>query len=103
MIREAIYVHKVVIVKGQRNLLPIKQFELVHRLDPDAEAVHGFATKDVTDETTGVLGVRPFPSHLESIIAEVLSLRFRRDSTQSPIPKVLQWWVKVIKEMTTTD
>jgi alpha-ketoglutarate-dependent taurine dioxygenase len=57
-IRSAIYVHKVVVVKGQRDLLPAKQFDFVHRLDPAADRVHGFDTDDVTDETSGVLGVR---------------------------------------------
>ncbi|KAL2828963.1 hypothetical protein BDW59DRAFT_178627 [Aspergillus cavernicola] len=56
VIRQAIYTHKVVIVKDQHDLLPVKQFDFVYRLDPDAEEVHGFATEDVTDETTGVLG-----------------------------------------------
>lgn len=57
IVRNAIYTHKVVVVKGQDDLVPLKQFEFVHRLDPDAEGVHGFDTKDVTDETIGVLGV----------------------------------------------
>ncbi|KAJ5207578.1 Taurine catabolism dioxygenase TauD/TfdA [Penicillium cf. viridicatum] len=56
VVRNAIYTHKVVIVKGQAGLAPLKQFQFVHRLDPDAEGVHGFDTKDVTDETIGVLG-----------------------------------------------
>ncbi|KAK4863983.1 hypothetical protein LT330_010193 [Penicillium expansum] len=58
IVRNAIYTHKVVVVKGQDDLVPLKQFEFVHRLDPDAEGVHGFDTKDVTDETIGVLGSR---------------------------------------------
>ncbi|KAL3449896.1 hypothetical protein BJX65DRAFT_316634 [Aspergillus insuetus] len=58
IIRNAIYVHKVIVVKGQHGLFPAKQFDFVHRLDPAAERVHGFDTEDVTDETSGVLGPR---------------------------------------------
>jgi alpha-ketoglutarate-dependent taurine dioxygenase len=62
IIRNAIYVHKVVVVKGQHNLIPAKQFDFVHRLDPAADRVQGFDTEDVTDETSGVLGVCRFYS-----------------------------------------
>ncbi|KAH8703778.1 alpha-ketoglutarate dependent xanthine dioxygenase [Talaromyces proteolyticus] len=58
LIQEAIYIHKVIIVKGQHNLDPVNQFNFVHRLDPGAKEVHGFETEDVTEETTGVLGPR---------------------------------------------
>ncbi|KAF1808453.1 Clavaminate synthase-like protein [Eremomyces bilateralis CBS 781.70] len=54
-IREAIYVHNVVVVKGQHDLLPTKQFELVHRLDPDAPAEHGFRTTEQGKKSTGIL------------------------------------------------
>ncbi|PYH79283.1 alpha-ketoglutarate dependent xanthine dioxygenase [Aspergillus uvarum CBS 121591] len=46
LIREAIYTHQVVIVKGQEKLKPINQFEFVRRLDPEANPVHGFLTDD---------------------------------------------------------
>jgi hypothetical protein len=39
-LKEAVWTHKVVVVKGQKDLEPIKQWELVTRFDPDAEQVH---------------------------------------------------------------
>ncbi|KAF6823238.1 alpha-ketoglutarate dependent xanthine dioxygenase [Colletotrichum plurivorum] len=35
-LKRAVWKHKLVIIKGQHNLEPIKQWELVTRLDPDA-------------------------------------------------------------------
>lgn len=88
VIRNAIYTHKVVVVKGQHDLVPLKQFEFVHRLDPDAQRVHGFDTKDVTDETIGVLGVSGIFKTRQT--ARFFSLRYhtfyREDSTRSPAP-----------------
>jgi alpha-ketoglutarate-dependent taurine dioxygenase len=39
-LKNAIWTHKVVVVKGQKDLEPKKQWELVTRFDPDAEQVH---------------------------------------------------------------
>ncbi|KAK5108471.1 hypothetical protein LTR62_008289 [Meristemomyces frigidus] len=39
-LKEAIWTHKVVIVKGQKDLDPKKQWELVTRFDPNAPQVH---------------------------------------------------------------
>ena len=39
-LKEAVWTHKVVVVKGQKALEPKKQWELVIRFDPDAEQVH---------------------------------------------------------------
>jgi alpha-ketoglutarate-dependent taurine dioxygenase len=39
-LKEAVWTHKVVVVKGQKDLEPRKQWELVTRFDPDAEQVH---------------------------------------------------------------
>ncbi|EFX04570.1 alpha-ketoglutarate dependent xanthine dioxygenase [Grosmannia clavigera kw1407] len=37
---DAIWTHKLVVVKGQKSLAPIKQWDLVRRFDPAAEEVH---------------------------------------------------------------
>ncbi|KAL7624452.1 hypothetical protein AAE478_006017 [Parahypoxylon ruwenzoriense] len=37
---DAIWTHKVVVVKGQKDLAPAKQWELITRFDPDAPKVH---------------------------------------------------------------
>ena len=61
ILREAIYTHKVIVVKGQQELIPAKQFEFVCRLDPDAAPVHGIGTPKQFKATGGVLSVRRFP------------------------------------------
>ncbi|GAA5987979.1 hypothetical protein JCM11641_005970 [Rhodosporidiobolus odoratus] len=43
-LEEALYTHKLLVIKGQKNLRPEKQLELVKRFDPSAEAVHGHGT-----------------------------------------------------------
>lgn len=90
VIRNAIYTHKVVVVKEQHDLVPLKQFEFVHRLDPDAQKMHGFDTKDVTDETIGVLGVSGiFKARQKPRFFSLRCYTFnRKDSTQSPAPSV---------------
>ncbi len=41
-LKEAVWRHKVVVVKDQSNLQPIKQWELVNRFDPTATTkTHG--------------------------------------------------------------
>ncbi|KAI4596945.1 hypothetical protein KJ359_004855 [Pestalotiopsis sp. 9143b] len=39
-LKETIWKHKVIIVRGQKALQPLKQWELVTRFDPDAPQVH---------------------------------------------------------------
>lgn len=60
-IRNAIYVHRAVVVKAQNNLQPSKQLELLQRLDPGADNNHGFfsAPGDIKGSKAkfGVLGV----------------------------------------------
>jgi hypothetical protein len=77
----------VIVVKGQHDLIPAKQFDFVHRLDPAADRVHGFDTEDVTDETSGVLGVCSLPSLAMSNSwigrANHCLSSFSRDSTSS--------------------
>ncbi|KAL5343004.1 alpha-ketoglutarate dependent xanthine dioxygenase [Aspergillus crustosus] len=55
-IREAIYTHNVVIIKGQQDKLPINQFNFVQRLDSEAHIEHGWGTTKEAEETTGVTG-----------------------------------------------
>ncbi|KAL3441964.1 hypothetical protein BJX65DRAFT_313272 [Aspergillus insuetus] len=55
-IRNAIYVHSVVIIKGQHDLLPINQYNLIKRLDPEARAEHGWGTSKEAQENTGITG-----------------------------------------------
>ncbi|USP82227.1 hypothetical protein yc1106_09501 [Curvularia clavata] len=52
---DAIWTHKVVIVKGQKNLAPIKQWELVTRFDPEAPQVHSHGDTKTFSAKGGVL------------------------------------------------
>jgi hypothetical protein len=56
-LRSAVYTHSVIVINGQHNLRPAKQFEFVHRFDPDANPSHGFGYGKSTAEL-GNLGVR---------------------------------------------
>jgi hypothetical protein len=55
---DAIWTHKVVIVKGQKDLAPLKQWELVTRFDPEAPQVHSHGDLKTYKEKGGVLSVR---------------------------------------------
>jgi alpha-ketoglutarate-dependent taurine dioxygenase len=55
-LREAVYTHSVIVLKGQKDLSPAKQFDFVHRFDPDANPAHGFGYGKSTKEL-GNLGV----------------------------------------------
>jgi hypothetical protein len=59
---DAIWTHKVVVVKGQQNLEPIKQWELVTRFDPNAAQVHSHGDIKTFAKQGGVLSV--YASHL---------------------------------------
>ncbi|KAM0322273.1 hypothetical protein ACHAQA_009562 [Verticillium albo-atrum] len=52
---DAIWTHKVVIVKGQQDLPPIKQWELVTRFDPAAPLVHSHGDLKTFVDKGGVL------------------------------------------------
>jgi hypothetical protein len=45
------------VVKGQKELQPIKQWELVTRFDPDAPEVHSHGDIKTFSEKGGVLSV----------------------------------------------
>ncbi|KAK7920175.1 dioxygenase [Apiospora marii] len=54
---DAIWTHKVVVVKGQKDLAPIKQWELVTRFDPEAPQVHSHGDIKSFNKKGGVLSV----------------------------------------------
>ncbi|KAL6413003.1 putative alpha-ketoglutarate dependent xanthine dioxygenase protein [Ilyonectria robusta] len=54
-LKKTIWDKKVIIVKGQKDLLPIKQWELVTRFDPDAPQVHSHGTVKAFNKHGGIL------------------------------------------------
>ena len=54
---DAIWAHKIVVVKGQKDLAPIKQWELVTRFDPEAPQVHSHGDLKTFKNKGGVLTV----------------------------------------------
>lgn len=54
---ETIWTHKLVVVKGQKNLSPIKQWELVTRFDPEAPQVHSHGDVKTFHKQGGLLTV----------------------------------------------
>jgi hypothetical protein len=54
---DAIWTHKLVVVKGQKNLAPIKQWELVTRFDPKAPQVHSHGDVKTFNKQGGLLSV----------------------------------------------
>ncbi|EUC47380.1 hypothetical protein COCMIDRAFT_90268 [Bipolaris oryzae ATCC 44560] len=52
---EAIWIHKLVVVKGQKNLTPIKQWELVTRFDPKAPQFHSHGDVKTFSKQGGLL------------------------------------------------
>ncbi|KAI0884807.1 Clavaminate synthase-like protein [Annulohypoxylon maeteangense] len=52
---DAIWTHKVVVVKGQKDLAPIKQWELVTRFDPDSPQVHSHGDVKTFNSKGGLL------------------------------------------------
>ncbi|KAF4125816.1 Taurine catabolism dioxygenase TauD, TfdA family [Geosmithia morbida] len=56
-LKEAVWRHKVVVVKGQRDLQPIKQWELVTRWDPEAPQVHSHGSLSTFNKQGGLLAV----------------------------------------------
>jgi hypothetical protein len=56
---DAIWTHKLVVVRGQQSLSPIKQWELVTRFDPEAPLVHSHGDLKTFNKQGGLLSVRP--------------------------------------------
>ncbi|KAI5266167.1 hypothetical protein E4T47_08331 [Aureobasidium subglaciale] len=54
-LRDTIWTNKVVVVKGQKDLLPIQQWELVTRFDPDAPQVHSHGDVKTFNKNGGLL------------------------------------------------
>lgn len=58
-LKEATHKYQVVMIKDQHNLDPVKHWELVTRLDPEAELnTHGHGTVKEFAKTGGMLAVR---------------------------------------------
>lgn len=55
-----------IVVKGQKDLLPIKQWELVTRFDPDAQQVHSHGDVKSFNKHGGLLSVGYHFHHLKS-------------------------------------
>lgn len=56
-LKEATYKYKVIIIKGQHDLEPINQWNLMTRLDPTAQQVHGHGKVKDFQKTGGLLAV----------------------------------------------
>lgn len=54
---DAIWTHKVIVVKGQKDLPPAKQWELVTRFDPSAQQVHSHGDIKTFNSKGGLLSV----------------------------------------------
>lgn len=54
---DAIWTHKLVVVKGQKHIHPIKQWELVTRFDPKAPLVHSHGDIKTFNKQGGILSV----------------------------------------------
>ncbi|VUC27921.1 unnamed protein product [Clonostachys rosea] len=54
-LRKTIWEKKVVVVKGQKDLPPLKQWELVTRFDPDAPKVHSHGSLKTFNKQGGIL------------------------------------------------
>jgi hypothetical protein len=54
---DAIWTHKLVVVKGQGHIRPIKQWELVTRFDPKAPLVHSHGDVKTFNKDGGLLSV----------------------------------------------
>ncbi|KAI1764360.1 Clavaminate synthase-like protein [Hypoxylon sp. FL1150] len=52
---DAIWTHKVIVVKGQKDLAPIKQWELVTRFDPSSPQVHSHGDLKTFNSKGGLL------------------------------------------------
>ncbi|XP_014556027.1 hypothetical protein COCVIDRAFT_38263 [Bipolaris victoriae FI3] len=52
---DAIWTHKLIVVKGQKSLAPIKQWELVTRFDPKAPQVHSHGDVKTFSKQGGLL------------------------------------------------
>ena len=56
-LKDAVHEYEVVVIKNQHDLDPVKHWELVTRLDPEAPQVHGHGTVKEFQKTGGMLSV----------------------------------------------
>ncbi|KAK5047597.1 hypothetical protein LTR84_006694 [Exophiala bonariae] len=54
-LKETIWTHKVIVVKGQKDLAPVKHWELVTRFDPDAHQMHSHGDMKTFEKKGGLL------------------------------------------------
>lgn len=73
-LKEAIHQYQYVTIKDQHNLDPVKHWELVTRLDPEAPQVHGHGTVKEFQKTGGLLSVSD-TLVVESLCAYILQKR----------------------------
>ena len=66
-LRSAIHEYQVVVIEDQQNLDPVKQWDLITRLDPTAPQVHGHWVVKEFNQTRGMLAVCQ-----ESLVTSVL-------------------------------
>ena len=59
-LREATHRYQLVMIKDHHDLDPVKHWELVTRLDPEAPNVHGHGTVQQFKKVGGLLSVRIF-------------------------------------------
>lgn len=64
---DAIWTHKLVVVRGQQKLPPIKQWELVTRFDPKAPLVHSHGDVKTFNKQGGLLSVRSYPIKYQDV------------------------------------
>lgn len=57
-LKEATHRYQLVMIKGQHDLDPVKHWELITRLDPEAQQVHGHGTPEQFKKVGGLLSVR---------------------------------------------
>ncbi|CAK7264118.1 hypothetical protein SEPCBS57363_000908 [Sporothrix epigloea] len=68
---EAIWAHKVVVVRGQKDLHPQKQWDLVTRFDPNAEEVHSHGDMKTFNKNAGLLA----RGHYVHAVPEIENIR----------------------------
>jgi len=60
-LKDAVHQYQYVTIKDQHNLDPVKHWELVTRLDPNAPQVHGHGTVKEFSKVGGLLSVSYYP------------------------------------------
>lgn len=85
-LKAATHKYRLVMIKDQHNLDPVKHWELVSRLDPKAPQVHGHGT--VKEFHTGGM-ISASPSHLYLSTFKLLT-HLRKEPSRA-YPQLLMW------------